>query len=333
MDGKGDRKSTGLKLSKKKARRRHTDDPSKECFTLKFDLNVDIETEIVPAMKKKSLGEVLLPIFERKGIALGKVDIYLDQSNTPLSLTFEAYRFGGHYLRVKAKPGDEGKVEQGVKDSKSLSLPILRPAGTGPPALERVDPQSRRESLDILAPGRRRKNMSEFLGEASIPGQEAPTPSSCSLPSSSSGGSDSWKNRAASRFSGFFSSGPSTSAFGREVDKMEQLEGKLHAYGLFGLPRLPRRLRFDQDSWEEDGEEEEEEGDACLRLEDSWRELIDGHEVGATRSPPLPPPWGKKDIIFSLDRPLLRTPWQEVPQDSPARLLSSLIHIGETEAR
>ncbi|KAF6345363.1 pleckstrin homology and RhoGEF domain containing G5 [Rhinolophus ferrumequinum] len=278
MDGKGDRKSTGLRLSKKKARRRHTDDPSKECFTLKFDLNVDIETEIVPAMKKKSLGEVLLPIFERKGIALGKVDIYLDQSNTPLSLTFEAYRFGGHYLRVKAKPGDEGKVEQGVKDSKSLSLPILRPAGTGPPALERVDPQSRRESLDILAPGRRRKNMSEFLGEASIPGQEAPTPSSCSLPSSSSGGGDSWKNRAASRFSGFFSSGPSTSALGREVDKMEQLEGKLHAYGLFGLPRLPRRLRFDQDSWEEDGEEEEEEGDACLRLEDSWRELIDGHE-------------------------------------------------------
>ncbi|KAM5266776.1 pleckstrin homology domain-containing family G member 5 isoform 5-T5 [Hipposideros larvatus] len=278
VDGKGDRKSTGLKLSKKKARRRHTDDPSKECFTLKFDLNVDIETEIVPAMKKKSLGEVLLPIFERKGIALGKVDIYLDQSNTPLSLTFEAYRFGGHYLRVKAKPGDEGKVEQGVKDSKSLSLPILRPAGAGPPALERVDPQSRRESLDILAPGRRRKNMSEFLGEASIPGQEPPTPSSCSLLSGSSGGNDSWKNRAASRFSGFFSSGPSTSAFGREVDKMEQLEGKLHAYGLFGLPRLPRRLRFDHDSWEEEGDEEEEEGDACLRLEDSWRELIDGHE-------------------------------------------------------
>nr|XP_021525574.1 pleckstrin homology domain-containing family G member 5 isoform X1 [Aotus nancymaae] len=283
VDGKGDWKSTGLKLSKKKAaRRRHTDDPSKECFTLKFDLNVNIETEIVPAMKKKSLGEVLLPVFERKGISLGKVDIYLDQSNTPLSLTFEAYRFGGHYLRVKAKPGDEGKAEQGVKDSKSLSLPILRPAGAGPPALERVDPQSRRESLDILAPGRRRKNMSEFLGEASIPGQEPPTPSSCSLPSGSSGSTssgDSWKNRAASRFSGFFSSGLSTSTFGREVDKMEQLEGKLHAYGLFGLPRLPRRLRFDHDSWEEEDDEDEDEDDACLRLEDSWRELIDGHEL------------------------------------------------------
>ncbi|KAF5917391.1 hypothetical protein HPG69_006985 [Diceros bicornis minor] len=59
---------------------------------------------------------------------------------------------------------------------------------------------------------------------------------------------------------------------------MEQLESKLHAYGLFGLPRLPRRLRFDRDSWEEEGEEEEEEDAACLWLEDSWRELIDGHE-------------------------------------------------------
>ncbi|XP_052574656.1 pleckstrin homology domain-containing family G member 5 isoform X1 [Peromyscus californicus insignis] len=285
VDGRGDQKSTGLKISKKKARRRHTDDPSKECFTLKFDLNVDIETEIVPAMKKKSLGEVLLPVFERKGIALGKVDIYLDQSNTPLSLTFEAYRFGGHYLRVKAKPGDEGKVEQGVKDSKSLSLPILRPTGAGPPVSERVDPQSRREhSLDILAPGRRRKNMSEFLGETSIPGQEPSAPSSCSLPVGSSGGTsigtnESWKNRAASRFSGFFSSSPSTSALGREVDKMEQLEGKLHAYSLFGLPRMPRRLRFDHDSWEEEEEDEDEDEDnASLRLEDSWRELIDGHE-------------------------------------------------------
>lgn len=70
-------------MTKKKAWRRHTDvrhqplslgwpwqvggtpgqaavaslqDPSKECFTLKFDLSVDIEAEIVPAVKKKSLG-------------------------------------------------------------------------------------------------------------------------------------------------------------------------------------------------------------------------------------------------------------------------------------
>ncbi|CAM2104598.1 unnamed protein product [Caretta caretta] len=254
VDGKGDKKSSALKLPKKKARRRHTDDPSKECFTLKFDLNVDIETEIVPAMKKKSLGEVLLPGFERKGIELAKVDIYLDQSNTPLSLSFEAYRFGGHYLRVKAKPGDELKVEQAVKDFKSLSLPIMRSSGSAStflftPAGERLDqPPFRRESVDILAPGRKRKNMND-------------------------NGSDTWKNRAASRFSGFFGSGASTGPFGREMDKMEQLESKLHSYSVFGLPKLPQQLRFDQDSWEE------EEDDTSLCLEDSWQEIIEGPEA------------------------------------------------------
>ncbi|VTJ61967.1 Hypothetical predicted protein [Marmota monax] len=45
-----------------------TEDPSKECFTLKFDLNVDIETEIVPALKKKSLGPVwmIVPVQETR---------------------------------------------------------------------------------------------------------------------------------------------------------------------------------------------------------------------------------------------------------------------------
>lgn len=78
--------------------------------------------------------------------------------------------------------------------------------------------------------------------------------------------------------------------------KLEQLEGKLHAYSLFGLPRLPRRLCFDHDSWEEEGDEEEYEDDAYLRLEDSWRELIDGHEVGAARGLPLPPQ-GKGHVV------------------------------------
>lgn len=47
--------------------------------------------------------EVLNPVFERNGIELSRVDLFLDQSNTPLSLNFEAYRFGGHYLKVKGK--------------------------------------------------------------------------------------------------------------------------------------------------------------------------------------------------------------------------------------
>ncbi|NXT08319.1 PKHG5 protein, partial [Prunella fulvescens] len=274
-ESRGERKSSALKLPKKKAWRRHTDDPSKECFTLKFDLSIDIEPEIVPAVKKKSLGEVLLPVFERKAIELGKVDIYLDQSHTPLSLQFEAYRFGGHYLRVKAKPGDELKVEQAVRDARSASLPILHPASSAAflgPVLEPLP--GRREGSESLAPGRRRKNITEFLGDTSIPSPEPALHSSSSLPTN---GTDTWKNRAASRFSGFFGSGTSTGSFGRESEKLEQLVNRLHAYSTFGLPKLPPQLRFDRDSWEEDGDE------AGLTLEDSWQQIIQGTEVLSRR--------------------------------------------------
>lgn len=67
---------------------------------------------------------------------------------------------------------------------------------------------------------------------------------------------------------------PSAHAFQQEVDKMEQLESKLHTYSSFGLPKLPPQLRFDQDSWEEDGD------DSSLVLEDSWQQIIEGTEVG-----------------------------------------------------
>ncbi|NXU91601.1 PKHG5 protein, partial [Xiphorhynchus elegans] len=274
-ESRGERRSSALKLPKKKAWRRHTDDPSKECFTLKFDLSIDVEAEIVPAVKKKSLGEVLLPVFERKGIELSKVDIYLDQSHTPLSLQFEAFRFGGHYLRVKAKPGDELKVEQAVRDARSASLPTLHPASTFAllgPVMEPLP--GRREGTDSLALGRRRKNMTEFLGDTSIPGPELAPHISSSLPAN---GTDTWKNRAASRFSGFFGSSTSVGSFGRETEKLEQLANRLHAYGTFGLPKLPPQLRFDRDSWEEDGDE------AGLALEDSWQQIIQGAEALSRR--------------------------------------------------
>uniref|UniRef100_A0A4W5QU66 Pleckstrin homology and RhoGEF domain containing G5 n=1 Tax=Hucho hucho TaxID=62062 RepID=A0A4W5QU66_9TELE len=276
---RGERKAGGLKLVKKKPRRRHTDDPSKECFSLKFDLNVDIDTEIVPAVKKKTLREVLGPVFERKGIELSRVDLFLDQSNTPLSLNFEAYRFGGHYLKVKARPGDELKVEQGVKDLRSLSLPNMKPSlGEQSPYIlalcsERVEHGSlgRKESnIDLLA--RRRKNMTEFLGDASIPSPDSLTALSGSLPSVGAG-PDSWKNRAASRFSVFFSSNAGAGAFGKEVDRMEQLQNKLQSYTLFGLPKVPPQLSFHHDSWEE------EEDETSFTLEDSWTQLLDNHET------------------------------------------------------
>ncbi|KAK5864060.1 hypothetical protein PBY51_001034 [Eleginops maclovinus] len=281
---RGERKTGGMKL-KKKPRRRHTDDPSKECFSLKFDLNVDINTEIVPAMKKKTLREVLGPVFERNGIELSRVDLFLDQSNTPLSLNFEAYRFGGHYLKVKARVGDELKVEQGVKDLRSLSLPNMKPSGGQSPYIltpgsERVEHGSlgRKENVDLLGQGRRRKNMTEFLGETNIPTPEA-LGGVGSLPGIGAG-PDSWKNRAASRFSGFFSSNAGAGSFGKEADRLEQLQSKLDSYMLFGLPKVPQ-LSFHQDSWEgvEEGEEEQEEQETSLVLEESWKMLLDDSET------------------------------------------------------
>ncbi|KAI1890693.1 hypothetical protein AGOR_G00156270 [Albula goreensis] len=271
-----ERKAGGMKLTKKKPRRRHTDDPSKECFTLKFDLSVDIDTEIVPAMKKKTLREVLGPVFERKGIELSRVDLFLDQSNTPLSLNFEAYRFGGHYLKVRARPGEELKVEQGVKDLRSLSLPIMKSGGNHSPYImtpgsERVEHGSlgRRESVDLLGQARRRKNMTEFLGDSSIPSPDSLGQLGGSLPSVGPG-PDSWKNRAASRFSGFFSSGAVAGPFGKEVDRVEQLHSKLHSYTVLGLPKVPTLLSFHHDSWEEE--------ETNLELEDSWQSLLENPE-------------------------------------------------------
>ncbi|XP_048470840.1 pleckstrin homology domain-containing family G member 5 [Rhincodon typus] len=55
-----------------------------------------------------------------------------------------------------------------------------------------------------------------------------------------------------------------------EMDKMDQLQSKLHTYSMFGLPKLPAQLRFDQDSWEEE--------ETSLYLECSWQEIIEAPE-------------------------------------------------------
>ncbi|ROL46012.1 Pleckstrin homology domain-containing family G member 5 [Anabarilius grahami] len=402
----GDHRSGGMKLVKKKTRRRHTDDPSKECFTLKFDLNIDVSMEIVPAVKKKTLREVLGAVFERKGIELSCVNLFLDQSNTPLSLGFEAYRFGGHYLRVRARPGEELRVERCVKDPRSLSLPIMRSASTHISSTDRAEHGSlgRREAADLLVglpvsaiwkgsrvchdserrhkveqsdqeevqhwhevketrasvemlnfrqrtwnvpsmstfpevpggmlihysplnelprihahrphttglvaarvqrfeagdapppspkpvatptlpnsptypPGdtkqgiksqaRRRKNMPEFLGEASVPNQDSVSQLSGSLPGSITG-TDRWRNRAASRFSGLFSSNSGNGSLGKECDRVEQLQSKLYSYTMFGLPKMPPQLSFHRDSWEEEPN---------LELEESWKQLLENPEI------------------------------------------------------
>lgn len=66
----------------------------------------------------------------------------------------------------------------------------------------------------VQGQARRRKNITEFLGEANIPTPDALGQISGSLPSVGVG-PESWKNRAASRFSGFFSSNAGAGPFGK----------------------------------------------------------------------------------------------------------------------
>ncbi|KAG7477694.1 hypothetical protein MATL_G00072380 [Megalops atlanticus] len=125
--------------------------------------------------------------------------------------------------------------------------------------------------LASMGQARRRKNMTEFLGDSSIPSPDSVAQLGGSLPSVGSG-PDNWKNRAASRFSGFFSSGAMAGSFGKEVDRVEQLQSKLHSYTLLGLPKVPQQLSFHHDSWEEEEEE------TSLELEESWQQLLENPE-------------------------------------------------------
>lgn len=64
----------------------------------------------------------------------------------------------------------------------------------------------------------------------------------------------------------------------QELDRLEQLQSKLHSYTSFGLPKVPRQLSFHQDSWEEEEEE------TNLAMEDSWQMLLDNSEVQQTQT-------------------------------------------------
>lgn len=62
------------------------------------------------------------------------------------------------------------------------------------------------------------------------------------------------------------------------MDRLEQLQSKLHSYTLFSMPKVPRQLSFHQDSWEEEEEE------TNLAMEDSWQTLLDNSEVQQTQT-------------------------------------------------
>lgn len=66
----------------------------------------------------------------------------------------------------------------------------------------------------------------------------------------------------------------------QEVDRLEQLQSKLHSYSVLGLPKVPRQLSFHKNKWEEEEEEE-----ANLLMEDSWQMLLDDSKVKHRQDP------------------------------------------------
>ncbi|XP_062871870.1 pleckstrin homology domain-containing family G member 5 isoform X1 [Trichomycterus rosablanca] len=132
-------------------------------------------------------------------------------------------------------------------------------------------PDTNQTSTQCQGQARRRKNMTEFLGDANIPSPDSLAQLGGSLPSIVPPGFDNRKNRSAGRFSGFFF--PSY----KEVDRVELLNNRLQMFTCHGLPKMPPQLSFHQDSWEE----EEEEPD--LTLEDSWQQLLENPETLSKR--------------------------------------------------
>ncbi|XP_038629216.1 pleckstrin homology domain-containing family G member 5-like [Scyliorhinus canicula] len=73
-------------------------------------------------------------------------------------------------------------------------------------------------------------------------------------------------NRTRARLSAIFNSTP----VNKESEKVEELYQKLSEFSLFGLPRLAENLR---DDWEiREGEE------SRIHLQNSWRDIVKGHE-------------------------------------------------------
>jgi pleckstrin domain-containing family G protein 5 len=114
---------------KKQTRRHNTDDPGKEWFTLKISNNSP--PEVIPALKGKSLRDALQPAFERHGLSLDDVDVYLRSSKTPLGHDYDTYYLGGQHVRIEAKgvvspDGDVGRKRRSFSSILSRARPFSR---------------------------------------------------------------------------------------------------------------------------------------------------------------------------------------------------------------
>ncbi|XP_065061451.1 uncharacterized protein LOC135688509 isoform X2 [Rhopilema esculentum] len=132
--------SSGGAAKKKVSKSKASEDPGRELLRVRFyepGCEQPHDSEVINAVRGKSLKESLWPLFEKRGLSFETHSACLDASNTPLPLAFDIYPLGGNILHVraiedlkvdkriieiakKAYHRDESKKEQSQKGRKNL---------------------------------------------------------------------------------------------------------------------------------------------------------------------------------------------------------------------
>ncbi|XP_012252088.2 pleckstrin homology domain-containing family G member 5 isoform X1 [Athalia rosae] len=215
---------------------------SSEYFSVCFEVGDDVATldreEFLPATKGTTLAEALSGACDRRGIDLGRIDVFLDAFSTPLPvLTTEASCMGGKHLRVTAR--DERANSRSSVQKSNPNVSLRRACGSNR--------------------GRSGRFFSVSTEDSSVD-SEVPAVSSSAAGGKSSSGAAGLK-ASKQRWSGFFTNTKGT--------KMESLVEQLNEYTKHGVPKLANiQLPF---LVEHDADDEE----GFYMLEDDWRDIVD----------------------------------------------------------
>eukprot|EP00794_Sanderia_malayensis_P014926 gene14926-16469_t len=120
----------------------------------------ETETEVVPAVKGRSLKDALAPLFEKRGLSFDTHSVFLDASHTPLPLAFDIYPLGGNDLHVKAI--DDIQVDKRIIEIAKQPLTKEKEKEEN----ERRNLSKREQLIKANASHRGKKNLSSYLGES-----------------------------------------------------------------------------------------------------------------------------------------------------------------------
>ncbi|KAK3104455.1 hypothetical protein FSP39_002420 [Pinctada imbricata] len=134
---------------------------SDECFTIRFPEIGDNDMEIVAAIRGVSLRAALVPLIERRGLDISRINVFVEASNTPLPLECESFLLGGNTLHIKEKDSElgfsknnsrpnSGGKNSANKNSKGSGMGRRESFfGRAPSSLEVPTVKQRRNSLSI----------------------------------------------------------------------------------------------------------------------------------------------------------------------------------------